>query len=302
MDIQKKILGFLKSRPFLLAPLIRVYGRRFRHYGCTLSLDATGRKLALTKKHHKIFISLPHNSYLEDVAREFDYFFESVVPESDGKNLVADFSGPKLHSVPGVDIKFLFTSLPEGGSTNNAYLQSLRLAPGEIVIDAGAYCGLTSYLFARKVGPEGLVIAIEADPTNYNALVENIARSGETNILPLHAALWKERGTLQFQAEGIMGSSLAQTAARHDDIVDVPALTLADVMVAFNLERVDHIKMDIEGAEYEVILSSADFITKYNPDFIIEAHPVGKDPVNVPRLSNFCNRCEIPTAWGGTLR
>jgi len=281
---------FLRSRPFLLAPIIglRHFGRhRPARFSVRLSND--GERFVVRKGDQEIWLDSRHGGYANDVAREFDYYFESVLPEMVGSTAVADFSGPKRHGVRGFDHKFLFSSLPEGGSTNRAYLESLKLAPGDVVIDAGAYCGLTAHVFARSVGPTGLIIAIEADPRNYSALLENIEASGATNIRPVRAAVWTAAGTLQFQAEGSMGSSLSTTSPRHDALVDVRAATLLDICRELGVEKVDHVKMDIEGAEYAVVLSSTEFIERYRPDFIIEAHKDGESPVNVQKLANYFN-------------
>ncbi len=283
-----RLKGFLRRHPILLAPAIALYGLRMRRYGCGLRLERP-EVLAVVQGNRKILISMQHAaySYHNDIAREFDYYFNSVVPEKMGKSDVADFSAPKLHAIPGLEHKFKFTSFPEGKETNQTYLDAFKVAEGDCIIDAGAYCGLTSYLFSRATGPSGRVIAIEADPANFIALTENIKRSGAKNIETVHAALWSEEGELEFQAEGNMGGSLEIVGPRRDHLIKVPTLTLMGMCEKLGISRVDHVKMDIEGAEYGVILSSQEFIKKYRPDFIIEAHNESTNPVNVPKLVNF---------------
>jgi FkbM family methyltransferase len=185
---------------------------------------------------------------------------------------------------------FLFTSLPEGHSTNAAYLNGFQPKIGDVIIDAGAYCGLTTCLFSQAVGPGGKVIAVEADPHNFGALISNIGDRRLENVIPLNAAIWREAGVLQFAAEGNMGSAVAEVGPRQANLVSVEAVTLAGLCDRYGVDRVDHVKMDIEGAEYEVLLSSRDFVERFRPDFIVECHNEGQRPVDWTRLQGFFER------------
>jgi FkbM family methyltransferase len=283
----QSVRNFLKTQPIILAPIVKMYGLRLAKYNCSLHLDSTKTKLAVRKGSREIHISFENNHFSSDIAREFDDLFEAVVPEKSGKKLIADFSKPKQHEIPGLGKKFVFTFIPETKCTNAAYLKALQPKPGDVIIDAGAYCGLTAYEFSRAVGPDGKVIAIEADPNNYAVLCENIKNNGATNITPVNAALWKEMGTLQFQAEGSMGSTVSAKGDRHNKTVDVQALTFDAICESFDLNKVDHVKMDIEGAEYDVLPASGEFISKFKPDFIVEVHSIDKGPSDVPRLAAF---------------
>jgi FkbM family methyltransferase len=288
LRLGKAARRFLLRHPRFLAPLVAFHGERIRRkYGCTVRLGAEGSYLAVRKGKQEIRISVAHNNYLYDIASDFDYYFTSVLPEHIGGRIVADFSRAKLHPIPGIVGDFLFTSLPEGHSTNAAYLAGFKLGHGQVVIDAGAYCGLTTCLFARAVGPEGRVIAIEADPANYAALASNVERQGLTNVSTLHAALWREECILEFAAEGNMGSAVSDVGPRQSNLVSVQAITLDSLCERMSLTHVDHVKMDIEGAEYEVIFSSAKFIETFRPSFIVEIHNEGNKPANVGRIEGF---------------
>ncbi len=283
----KIVRDYLKGQPVLLAPLAALYGMKFKKYGCSLGLDQTGRKLALRKDVREIHVSFERNHFLTDIAIEFDDFFSAVVPECVGDRLVVDISEPRWHKVPGLDREFLFTFVPETEVSNAAYLEALKVAPGEVVIDAGAYCGLTALRFAQAAGEQGRVVSIEADPVNFAALQQNVENAGFHNVSIINAALWSETSTLKFQAEGTMSSTREGKVSRHDKVVEVRALTLLDICREFNLDRVDHVKMDIEGAEYEVLLSSREFVMKYQPDFIVEVHKIGNMPADIDRLAVF---------------
>jgi len=84
-----------------------------------------------------------------------------------------------------------------------------------------------------------------------------------------------------------MGPATLEVPPAKPGGVSVPALTLGDICQRLNLPRVDHIKLDIEGAEYEALPAAASFIERYRPDFLVEAHLENDGPINVPRLEKF---------------
>jgi len=132
-----------------------------------------GEKIEVTKDGRKIVISHRHVIYIRDIVTQFDYYYNSV-KSVDG---VVDYSTPHEHAVEGFDLfPVLFPSFSEPIITARQYLDFANLQPGQTVIDLGAYSGLTSILFAQKIGKDGLVIAVEADEENYQCADTNINR------------------------------------------------------------------------------------------------------------------------------
>src|SRR3569833_41192 len=112
-------------------------------------------------------ISSAHQVYLEHMIENFDYYVKSVVPLRVNEMQLVDMSGPRYHKLKGFgDIPFLFPSHTEPYGTTAEYLDFVGLKGGEIVLDIGAYAGLTSIIFALLVGSTGRVYAFEADETN----------------------------------------------------------------------------------------------------------------------------------------
>ncbi len=163
----------------------------------------------------------------------------------------------------------------------------LQVTPGDVVIDAGAACGLTTYLFSKVVGPEGKVVAVEPDPRNFACLTENVKRLQTQNVSLLHAAVWESEDLLYFSSEDDMGPTELAVSPTRPDEIGVKALTLSDISRELGLSRVDHVKVDIEGAEYEALPAASSFIERYRPDFLVETHLENDGPVNVSRLRNF---------------
>ena len=134
-----------------------------------------------------------------------------------------------------------------------------------LVADTGAHVGLYSIKHASSAYK---IIALEPITYNYRLLRINIALNRLSNVYPLRAALWRERG------EVIMG--LSKNSTTHsirsyecEESIKVTSITLKDLINVFG--PIDLLKMDIEGAEYEV-LSSCDCLHLVN-SIIAELHP-----------------------------
>jgi hypothetical protein len=72
-----------------------------------------------------------------------------------------------------------------------------------------------------------------------------------------------------------MGSGISKVQDRAANLFSVPVISLSDFCAEFKIGRIDYIKMDIEGAEVEVLQSSGEILKKFKPRLIIEPHVVG---------------------------
>lgn len=128
-------------------------------------------------------------------------------------------------------------------------ISSRRLDPSsvEFIIDCGANIGITSLFFASRY-PNAKILSIEPHPENFALLQRNVA--AEPRIVPIHAAIV---GTPQSHVY-ITSENKAwgNTITREASGFKVPAVTLAELMERFRLEKVDLLKIDIEGAEKDV--------------------------------------------------
>ena len=235
----------------------------------------------LEKADRTLRIAASHEIYLPHMIENFDYFVDSVVPlQVDGRFLV-DMSSPRYHLLKGfADLPFLFPSVTEPYKTTEAYLDFAQLSEGKIVLDIGAYAGVTSIIFAQLVGPTGHVYAFEADPINYECARENIALAnrwmGLNNISLIHKALWSHNKGIVFSQEGSMGSSaVAITGSGRGDEVRIPSTTMAELVTEFGLDRIDFIKVDIEGCELQLLEHSIELLSRMKPRMIVEPHVVG---------------------------
>ena len=137
--------------------------------------------------------------------------------------------------------------------------ESKRSKP--VIFDCGANIG-TACLYFKKQHPQALVHAFEPDPKIYQILKTNLAQNDLEDIQLYEAAVWKEDGTLSFGSEGSDSGSIFQ----EDNQVKVKALDLKKLIE--KEAYIDLLKIDIEGAEVEVIKHCAGSLDKVENLFI----------------------------------
>jgi FkbM family methyltransferase len=276
------------TRARIIADLIQLGAARH----ITVAYAGNGGPIFVTKGAQRFILSAEHYMYAGDLCLQFDYYATSTVPEEIDGMQVFDYSKPGWHRTRDSGERIYYTSLAEDTGSIRDYIKYLAPRAGEVILDVGAYCGLSVLAFSRAVGPTGRVIAFEPDPRNYEALQINVAESGTTNVVTENQAMSGRAGTLLFSSEGNMGSALVAKETERGRTIEVQSTTLRDVVERHNLERVGAVKLDIEGAEYGVIESSVDIIGQLGARWAIELHadPVTGTPADINRVRTIFDR------------
>lgn len=155
----------------------------------------------------------------------------------------------------------------------NALLSKLK--KGMTVLDIGANIGYYTVLMANRVGDSGRVIAFEPNPVVYDELKANIELNRFKNVEIMNIALSNTTGESVFffpaegrEAHGSMRSNNTFTSTR---IEYVKTDRLDDVLIWCGINKVDLIKMDVEGAELLVMRGANDLLTgKLKPIIFFE--------------------------------
>jgi FkbM family methyltransferase len=132
-----------------------------------------------------------------------------------------------------------------------------RLPKSGVFYDIGANIGIFTLPAAQIVGEEGRVVAFEAAPANYNRLLENLELNNLTNVTTFGLGLSSENTTATLYRPtnrlGEGGHSLLNTGVPHGGVSTILLARLDDLVELWNLPTPDLVKIDVEGAEMDVL-------------------------------------------------
>lgn len=165
--------------------------------------------------------------------------------------------------------------LADGYQARRFFPPGFAPPPDAVIVDVGAHIGMFAVHAARLV-PQGRVEALEPDPENLALLCRNAAGNGLDNVSVHPVAVEGTLGTaVLYQAhESWAHSTCAAVAPADAEAVVVAATTLAAFLAEEGIEAVDFLKMNIEGAEYDVLLGAPDEALRAVRLFHVECHPV----------------------------
>lgn len=282
MKIIEYIKKILPKNPAIKSRLVKIVrpiylrrlaaNKRIKVRFCSDYTDFINERLQVIR------LSNRHLVYVKDIIDSFDYYYSAVMPIKFLEYNLVDYSLPRYHDVVGYDQHpVYFPSLAEPVVTTQQYLDFANIKKSDVVIDLGAYSGLTSILFKEMAGQTGKVIAVDADEQNILAINKNFSLfkkiTGE-DIELLNRAVWNHDEGLDFSNEGNMGSSAAEiVGTSRGNVRHVPSIKLSQISERYFLDKVDFVKCDVEGAE-SVIFEDKDFFSKYSPRIIVETHMV----------------------------
>jgi FkbM family methyltransferase len=120
---------------------------------------------------------------------------------------------------------------------------------GDTILDLGAGIGTELQAFSEMVGPAGRVIAVEADPIACRCLKKLCRLLGLCNVTIVNSAIGDFEGVANLTQSG--GGAITNKLAtdQSDNVIEVPMTTLDLLIGKLGLERIDFLKMNIEGAE-----------------------------------------------------
>jgi len=158
-------------------------------------------------------------------------------------------------------------------------LMNRLLKPGDVVADVGANIGEISLAAAKRVGGAGKVYSFEPMTTLFERLVQHIEMNNATQITPVRQGLADGQRTavIYAQAEqfndGTSHTGLGTIypfGDRSQPVEEIQLNTLDNYCEQHAIERLDLIKIDVEGAELDVLRGAQSTLQKYKPFVILE--------------------------------
>lgn len=144
-----------------------------------------------------------------------------------------------------------------------------------IIYDCGANVG-TSILYFKKLFPKSIIKAFEADTNVFNYLEQNVKSFSDVQLF--NNAVWINNDEISFNSEGADGGSLINNFETKQKI---KAIRLKELLQ--KEEKIDFLKLDIEGAETDVILDCANELNKVEYLFV-EYHSIVNHPQSMGEI------------------
>jgi len=156
---------------------------------------------------------------------------------------------------------------------------------GDVVLDCGANVGVYTR-HALQAGA-ALVVAIEPAPPSLECLRRNLAAevaAGRVIICP--KGVWDREDwlTLYIDPQNTAAASFLNQDPKARAVERVPLTTIDTLVSELGLERVDFIKMDIEGAEPNALRGAAQTIRRFRPRLALAAYHAPEHPAVIPKL------------------
>ena len=176
----------------------------------------------------------------------------------------------------GLRISLGHASADYVGGTNELPVQeALRdhIGPGDVFYDVGANVGFFSLVAARLVGPGGHVYAFEPVASIAESIRANAARNRFRNVTVLAVAVGSESGTAELLMSRHPGGATLSVADAPVDVAGslrVPTVTIDELVTGGRILPPAVVKIDVEGAELDVIRGMARTIELYAPVLVCE--------------------------------
>jgi FkbM family methyltransferase len=212
--------------------------------------------------------SIPPKSILGKILR---FFLKFIPPNSVVFILQGRLRGKKWIKGAGVNGYWLGTYEPE-----NQKIFEKKLKKDDIVYDIGAHAGFYTLLAAEIIGPKGKVFSFEPNPRNVSYLKRHIEMNGYKNIQVLETAVAEKAGTRFFdpQEDSFYGRFKA------GEELKVKTVALDDLCLMGELPFPDVVKIDVEGAELDVLKGMVKIMKKSKPIIFLSTHS-----------QELCNSC-----------
>jgi len=186
----------------------------------------------------------------------------------------------------------LYNVLPHREDDVHDFIVS-ALKKGDVFIDVGANIGYYTVLGAKKVGAKGLVLAIEPVLQTMNILKTNIRLNRLSNVHVIGKAAWRTRERLQLSVpkELYGGASLVKHCGNK--LIAVDGVPIDEVCA--DVSNIKLMKLDVEGAEYEVLQGSNDSLLRTQL-LVTEVSRDAEDILDILKDRGFeCRKCKFST-------
>ena len=189
-------------------------------------------------------------------------------------------------------------------SREDSIISRFNPMEGDIVVDIGAHLGRYTIISSKKVGEKGKVISIEANPDVFRTLVDNIRLNMLNNVILLNCAVYSEKSRVKFYVKGddnlennhygtLMDNIGNFESKGLKNVLDMDANSLDNLLLENSISRTDikWIKIDVEGAELEVLKGSVKILSNSTKlSILVEIHKLSNGNNHYNSITNFLTK------------
>jgi FkbM family methyltransferase len=140
-----------------------------------------------------------------------------------------------------------------------------------VAIDVGSNIGMFTIFLAKSLNGNGKVVSIEIEKNNLKLLKKNVKLNNLGNVFVVGKGAYSKRGIMELFLDefGTGGHSLLKKEGAKKEVIEVD--TLDNIIKELGVNRVDVIKIDVEGAELDVLNGAKGILQRGHPKIIFEA-------------------------------
>jgi FkbM family methyltransferase len=156
----------------------------------------------------------------------------------------------------------------------NVYMPAgFEIMNNDIVVDIGAHIGIFSVLAAVRA-KQGKVYSIEPMPENYSLLLANIKQNNLKNVTPVNKALSSDIGEKHLFISSSSGGHSFVFLDKKITNIAVQTSTLETIIKEYDIHKIDFLKIDCEGAEYEILFNCPKEVLNKIRKISMECHDI----------------------------
>ena len=167
---------------------------------------------------------------------------------------------------------------PDNYEKENFEFLLATVQKGDVVLDIGAHIGLFAAIASQAVGSGGKVFAFEPSPTTYSLLSKTMTINNATGIIKTYQqAVGSQQGKTTFFISNDQADNSNSLVNYKEDRplhgIDINVTTIDFFVSEQQLSKVDFVKIDVEGAEFDAIKGAVNTFKKFKPVCILAIHP-----------------------------
>jgi len=155
--------------------------------------------------------------------------------------------------------------------TGNYIGKNFIVETGDTVVDIGANIGVFSVLAAKKAF-KGNVFVYEPNKENYKVLIKNKYLNKLNNLFVSNLAVTGRGGYIDFFISKLNDGAHSIYITDSKNSTKVKSITLKDIFDMNNLKRINYLKIDAEGAEYDILLKTPPEVIRKVDKIVLEYH------------------------------